>query len=63
MFKCKVFSSFGTDENSEDAINAFFTREQPSEIVSMSQGQSLDEDDELCRTVTIVYKEKNTQQS
>ena len=62
MFKCKVFTSFNAAEIEAD-VNNFFTSEQPSEIISMSQGQSLDEDDDLWRTVTIIYKEKNIQQS
>ena len=63
MFKCAVFTSFNSAAEIEDDVNNFFAREQPSEIISMSQGQSLDEDDDLCRTVTLVYKEKNIQQS
>ena len=62
MFKCKVVTSFRSTSDIENDINAFFASEQPSEIISVTQGQSLDEDDDVCRTVTIIYKEKSTQQ-
>lgn len=62
MFKSKVFSSFNSASDIESDMNAFFARVQPSEIVSMAQSQCVDDDDDVYRTVTIVYKEKLTQQ-
>ena len=63
MFKCKVFSSFSSTGDLESSINSFLTQTQPSEIVSMVQSQCVDDDDyDVYRTVTIIYKEKQTQQ-
>ncbi len=62
MFKSKVFSSCGSTSDIENAMNAFFDMEQPSEIISMTQSQCIDDEYDVYRTVTIVYKEKSTQQ-